>query len=340
MSWIKENYEKAALGGAAVIALGVGALILTGSAGEVKEEQNPARVNTFDVPEQVPLDGYVKALDKTGEESYAQHLESNVYSFIAFPVYGVKGTPGIDELGPERLFHGIPLKWWKEHNLKGYQFSGGGEKDTDEDGFNQKEEYEAKTDPTKLSSRPDLLKKLQLLDSTKKRYRIQWSRVDDDRANMTFTLRKTTYDICRVGDTFPASGQPEEFLNRFKVKSKGMGPNPTTNSEEEFYEIEDTQKDIPPYKMWRSDGPRKFIDWIAKFKLNTPDGGEAFIVPEGGEFSLPYKKGAKGYKFELDQKRDPKQDKIQNLNIKGANGVVPLGLAPKEEKEPEGDGQL
>ncbi len=335
MSWLKENYEKAALGGAAVIALGVGSLILTSDAGEVKDEQNPTRVNTFEVPEKSILDENVTALDKTGVVQFQQHLETDVNSFIAYPIYGVKGTAGLVELDPDTLFEGIKLSWWKSFEMDDYQFDGAAMKDNDSDGFTNKEEHDAETSPVDAKNHPDLIKKLQLVDSKKTQYRIQWSRVDDNRANMTFTLKRTSFDICGVGDTFPTNGQPKEFLNRFKLKSKGKGPNPTTNSEEEFYEIEDTKKPGVIHKMWRSDGPRRFLDWTAQFKLNTPDGGEAFEVPEGGEFSLPYKEGGKGYKFKLDNKRDTKQKKIERLDIEGADGVVPLGLAPivPEEKE-------
>lgn len=331
MSWLKENYEKAALGGAAVIALGVGALILTGSAGEVKEEQNPTRVSSFDVPEQAELGVYVSALEKTGTVEQPQHLETDVYSFIAYPIYGVKGTPGLVPLDPDTLFHEIPLKWWKGYGMDDYQFSGAADKDNDDDGFTNKEEFANETNPVDAKSHPDLIEKLKLVNSKKTQYRIQWSFVDAERANMTFTLgRRTTYDICRVGDTFPTKDQPKEFLNRFKVKAKGKGPNPATNSEEEFFEIEDTKKDIPSYKLWRSDGPTNFLDWTVQLQLDTPNGGKAFEVSEGGVFSLPYKEGGKGYKFKLDPNRDPKLKKIERLEIEGKNGVVPLGLAPPE----------
>ena len=332
MSWLKENYDKAALGGAAIIALGAGALILSSDAGEVTEGQNPIRVNTFDVPEQKELDINVKALDKTGAVTGQKHLESDLYSFIAFPIYGVKGSDDIGELSPDRPFHGIPLKWWKEHKLDDYKFEGGGEEDNDKDGFTNKEEFEGKTNPNELSSRPELTKKLQLLDSKKTSYRMQWSRVDDNRANFTFTLRRTSFDILGVGGTFPTKGQPEDFLNRFKVKSKGTGKNPTTSSQEEYYEIEDTQKSGLTHTMWRSDGPRRFLDWATKLKLDTPDGGDAFVVPEGGEFSLPFKKGGKGYTFKFDPKRDSSLKNLNNIEIVGPNGVVPLGLAPPPEE--------
>lgn len=338
MSWLKENYEKAALGGAAVIALGAGALILTSSAGEGKEEKNPTPVNEFDVPEQPDLAVYVKALDKTGVINTQKHLETEVNSFIAYPIYGVKDTPGLVELNPDTLFHGIPLKWWKKYEMNDYQFSGAAEKDNDEDGFTNEEEYaggkEEGTSPIDPKSHPDLLKKLKLVDSKKTTYRIQWSFVDADRANMTFTLgRRTSYDICKVGNTFPTKEQPEAFLNRFKVKSKGKGINPATKSEEEYFEIEDTKKDIPALKLWRSDGPTNFLDWTAKLQLDTPNGGDPFEVSEGGDFSLPYKEGGKGYKFKLDPKRSTKLKKIERLDIDNGEEVVPLGLAPPKQMD-------
>ena len=164
---------------------------------------------------------------------------------------------------------------------------------------------------------------------------MQWSKVDKNRASMSFTLKRiNTSDICGVGDTFPKSRHPKEFLNRFKVKAKGRGENPTMKTEEEYYDIEDTKKAGVVLRMWRSDGPKRFHDWSVKFKLNTPNGGAAFVVPEGGEFSLPNKEGGKGYKIKLDPNRDPNLRKLKNIDIEGANGVVPLGLAPPAEPEP------
>lgn len=327
MSWLKENYEKAALGGAAVIALSVGALIFTGNAGEVTDEKNPKKVNTFDVPEKVSLAGYSDALGKTGTVNIAKHLGEDLYSFIAYPVYGVKGVEGLEELGPEKELNGAPLKWWKKHGMDDWQFSGADTKDNDNDGFNNIEEFVAKTSPVDDKSHPDLITKLEFVSSKKTPFRMQWSTVDENRANMTFTHRRTSFDICAVGDTFPKGGQTEQFLNRFKVKAKGEGKNPTTGIQEGFYEIEDTKKAGMVYKMWRSDGPKKFQDWSVTLKLNTPNGGANFVVTEGGEFSLPFKEGGKGYTFVLDAKRDPKQAKLTNLNIKTSTGVVPLGIA-------------
>ncbi len=322
MSWLKENYEKVALGGAAVIALGIGALIITGDAGKVEPEKNPTKENTYVLPGRVDLANYSKALTQKSSAVFPQHLGADLNTFIAFPLYGVKGTDGLTELKEDTLFHGIKLSWWKKHGLEDYRFSGGGENDTDKDGFSHIEEHQGNTSPVDPKSHPDLIAKLKFTDFKPSRYRIQWTSIDENRVNMTFSVgRKSSSDFTKLGETFPTKQQDKKYLDRFKFVKRGREMNPTTNFVDEFVEVEDLLKKAVT-KVFRSDGAKKFTDWQVTLNLPTPTGGKKFTVPEGGEFSLPYKAGGKGYKFKIEDKRDPKLKKLKSVDIEYKAGDI------------------
>jgi len=329
MSWLKENYDKAALGGAAVITLAVVALIFTGGSGEVSKVKKAKRDNTFEIKAKANLVEIEEVLGSHSTPEYLEHSSTDVYSFIAYPVYGIRDKVGVHELDPETVIQGAPLKWWREHDINDFKFEGADKKDSDEDGFSNIEEFIAGTNPRVSNSHPNLVEKLTFIGARPTSYRMEWSKVDDERASMNFRSRRGTQDICKVGDTFPTKGQPEQFLNRFKVKSLGEGVNPTNNVKDTFYEIEDTKKIGVVYKIWRSDGPLKSKDWTAEFRLDTPGGGESFEVNEGGEFSLPFTDGGAGYSFVFDPKRESKAQ-LEKLEIKFGNEVKVLGLSKPE----------
>jgi len=331
MSWLKENYDKAALGGAAVITLAVVALIFTGNSGESDELKDPKRSNAFTVKAQEGLAELEGVFAKNSQAEYAEHLGVKVHSFIAYPTFRIRDKAGIHELGPDYVIQGAPLKWWKEYGIDDYQLEGAADKDHDKDGFSNSEEFVAGTNPTDLSEHPNLVEKLIFVSASPVNYTIAWAKVDNDRASMSFRTRRGTQDICRVGDTFPAKGHPAQFLNRFKVTSKGDGVNPD-GRQDTYYEIEDTRKQGTSYKLWRSADPFKSKDWTAEFRIETPDGGESFKVNEGGEFSLPFVEGGKGYTFMFDEKRAVAKT-LENLEIRYGNETKVLGLAAPADKD-------
>jgi len=87
MSWLKENYDKAALGGAAVITLAVVALIFTGSSEEVNKVKNPKPKNVFKIEAKANLAEIEEVLASNSEPTYGQHSGTEVYSFIAYPEF-------------------------------------------------------------------------------------------------------------------------------------------------------------------------------------------------------------------------------------------------------------
>jgi len=246
MSWLKENYDKAALGGAAVITLSVVALIFTGNSGEATKINDPRPINAFEVEAKTNLVELEEAMANNAEPVYMQRASQDVYSFIAYPTFRIRDKVGIQELDPETVIQGAPLEWWKKYSLDDYQFEGADKKDNDNDGFTNYEEFTVGTNPVDATSRPNLIEKLKFLSAAPISYRIEWTKIEEGRASMNFRSSLTTrgsQDISRVGDTFPTKGQPEQFLNRFKVKNTGEGINPD-NRQDTFYEIEDTKKQV------------------------------------------------------------------------------------------------
>lgn len=335
MSWISENYEKAALGASVVVALGIGLVIVTGGAEDGDEIRNPSEVNEYTVAQSDGLIKLKEVMDAPQGWEFEQHNKSDLTSFVGFPLYGIKGKAGIHELDPDTSFDEIPLSWWKEFELDGYQFADAGAKDADKDGFSNKEEYLAKTSPIDVDDHPDLITKLQFVKALPpKGFRIQWSRLDDNRGSFTFKEgnNPSSLDLAGVGDSFPADPRDESYKNRFKITEKGSGKNPANSIDEDFYVIEDQKpsKNKQTYKLWYSDRS-VYYDWAAEFKLDTPDGGEPFVVQEGEEFSLPYKEGGTGYKLVAEKREgtefgDPKIE----MTVGETKKVITLGETPEE----------
>ncbi len=329
MSWIAENYEKVVLGASVVVALGIGAAVLTEENKGGEEIRNPVEVNEYVVAQAESLTSLKEAIESPQDWGFTPHNEYDLTVFVAFPLYGIKGKSGIHELHPNITFDGIPLEWWKENKLDDYQYANAGDKDADDDGFTNKEEFFAETSPIYANRHPDFIMKLKFVKALKSgSFRIQWSRLDDKRSSFTFKAGRapSSLDFAGVGDTFPKEPRNKAHKNRFKILEKGRGINPTTNREENFYLL----KDLKPikaglqYKLWYSD---RFIyyEWSGMFKLNTPNGGESFIVEEGAEFSLPFREGGKGYKFLLREKHGEEfgEPNIE-MTVDRVKKVVPL----------------
>ncbi len=326
------------------MALAIGASIITGGDEAGDEIRNPKKVTDYPVAQEASLTKLKEVIQSPQSWVFSQHKKTDLNSFVGYPLYGIKGNPGIHELGPETLFDGIELSWWRENNLEDYQYEDGGSRDADGEGFSNKEEHDAKTDPNNAESHPSFITKLKFVEALKPEpFRIQWSQMDAERGAFTFRAGNapSSLDVAGVGDTFPKEphNKAKAYANRFKIIEKGRGLNATTNREEDFYMVEDLHplKSKRQFKLWYS-SRKAYYDWSAMFQLDTPNGGEPFKVEEGGEFSLPFKEGGKGYKFLLEER---KGNKFGNPSIEMKEGdakkVVPLGLAPAKE---ENDGGL
>jgi hypothetical protein len=164
MSWFSKNYEKAALGGAVAVALG---LAYTGWSkfGSVEEDfgaglkgqgSNDTSVKDADL---IPKSLASLKLDRTWNQ--ALDGDRPVDLFTGIPLFVSSSTPEkpIDLLKDSPLHPPIPNVWWITNRLDpGFADSPG--RDPDEDGFSNLEEFNSKTDPNDAKSVPSLIAKL------------------------------------------------------------------------------------------------------------------------------------------------------------------------------------
>ena len=166
MSWFSKNYEKAALGGAVVLALG---LVYLGwskfdsvqadfGAGLKGKGNSNAAVNGADL---IPK---ALASDKR-DESWTQADVGGrpVDLFTGIPLFVSSKTPEtpVDLLNKtEAPVHPpIPNDWWIENRLDP-GFGDSPNRDPDQDGFSNLEEFNANTDPNNAKKFPPLIAKL------------------------------------------------------------------------------------------------------------------------------------------------------------------------------------
>lgn len=225
MSWFQKNYEKAALGGAAAIALG---LAYAGWAkfGGISEEfgvslkgvgnNNPA-VKDADLIQKAASSF---KLDRTWTQGLAQG-DRPVDLFTGVPLYIKSSSPEeqIDPIKDEPVHPPIPNTWWIEHRLD-MGFADSPQRDPDSDGFNNLEEFRSKTDPNNAKSVPALIAKLMYVKDESLGWVVRPGYGEGDKFPFSYedTTRKENKvgaaDMVAPGGLFFAKGA---MANRFKL---------------------------------------------------------------------------------------------------------------------------
>jgi len=298
MTWLENNYEKVVMGVAALAAVGVGYSIVSGDPSvRAPKPANPINDTQIAEREQIPVVNGKYAGNYEIKPISFKDIE--VRSFVSYPLYSVKGTPGIQALTDDYEIHpGMKLEWWKKYGLDDYKLKGAPEMDSDGDGFTNEEEFDASTDPTNDKEFPNLIAKLLAKDSKSIPYRLSWNDDGTGKGNFTFQYNKRRggFDLSLgVGDSFPVNPRKfvEEHKNRFEIKAEGQDPD-VSGQNGKFYLIQDNgkYKGKKQFKLfWSKRLPSK--DNSVTFALDIPGKNEAFVVPEGASFSLPYSSDAK-----------------------------------------------
>jgi hypothetical protein len=167
MSWLSTNYEKAALGGAVALTLGLAYLGWSKfadveeqfSAGLTGSGNNIAAVRDADL---IPKSIASLKLDRNW--SQGTDGDRSVDLFTGIPLFVASSAPdkALDLVEGETVHPPIPNTWWLTYNIDP-GFSDSPNRDPDEDGFSNLEEFNAKTDPNDNKSIPPLIAKLTYL---------------------------------------------------------------------------------------------------------------------------------------------------------------------------------
>jgi hypothetical protein len=172
MSWISDNYEKAAVAGTLIVAVALGYTGLKmknavekdfpdkpigrgSNNAAIKDGDKVALANSsFQIDQR-----WVQAEDGDGRPV---DLFTGVPLFVGKDKDGKRSKKTVDLPKSDDVHAPIPNKWWLEHRIDP-GFGDSPQRDEDSDGFTNLEEFEANTDPNDSTKHPNLILKLAYL---------------------------------------------------------------------------------------------------------------------------------------------------------------------------------
>ncbi len=318
MSWISKNYEKAAVGTAVLLAAGLAYAgwsklssveLDFGSTpvGSKPEQSDPGVKSAGSVAKAKSSFQLKREWTKAKDEGRPVDLFTGVALFVnkndqEKPVDLIDGAP---------VHEGIPNSWWLGYRIDP-GFGDSPLRDADGDGFSNKDEYTAKTDPSNGKDFPALITKLTYIGDES----VQWLlRPGFESAGGSFTF--TFGDgkaVNKVGaaNPVPPGGiffEKGAAMGRFKLlgSEKRKVMNEAIQAEEEitFVRIEDQKPnkkgivyEIPA--SFRTADQRKYTrsDCTAVLSLEALGlAGQEFKIEENTSFALPPGDGEKAYRL-------------------------------------------
>lgn len=296
---MKDSYEKVLLVIAAIaaVALGVFGFLKTKSVNDfadASERPQPAE----------PIAGELVVNESASSLTKPPSLQPvvvgqvrEVENFTGVDLFIRRGeeTP-LDLLAPETkpVHPPIPNRWWTNNGIDP-GFADSPQRDHDEDGFSNIEEYEAKTNPADSNSFPSLFAKIKVAGVDKEQWYLRFSNFGGDSLRFNIEgkldgkLAKNKGDIdkpTQVGELFFEEGAYKgrfKYLSLLKKEVRGI--------EKEFAEVEDQKPGKAGRKYEIPSGAHRTLqtDYSARLYLDTPtEEGNKFSVEEGMSFSLPY----------------------------------------------------
>lgn len=315
MSWFSKNYEKAALGGAAVVALGLVYLGWTKVGSVENDFATVLKDSGNNDPAVADKDLVSKAISSMGAPRVWDQGETatgrSVDLFTGIPLFVSRSAPnkGIDLVTDDPVHPPIPNQWWLQYRLDP-GFGDSPQRDADEDGFSNLEEFEAKTDPTDAKKFPELVAKLKY---TKDESLVWILRPGfESEGGFTFTYKDSNRQANRASAAAVVMPNTLFFAdgvmkNRFKLlgSEERQVMNPRTNVEApvRFVRIEDQRPnkkgkiyEIPAQFKEELENEHRNYDRTAVLRLDAlGKGSEEFKIEENTTFSLPNGSDKKEY---------------------------------------------
>jgi hypothetical protein len=345
MSWFSKNYEKAALGGTIVVALGL-AYLGWAKIGGVDEEfgtglKGAGNNNTaVQGAERIPMALQSMKLDRTltpGMAGKDGKRPVDLFTGIALFVKSSDPEKPLDLIDGDTVHPPIPNTWWLENRIDpGYADSPA--RDPDADGFSNTEEFTASTDPNNPKSHPPLIAKLMYLKDESITWVIRPGYGSNGKFPFTYEDSKGRRNRISAAD---AIGEGEIFFakepeaNRFKFLGYEQRKqfNPKTNIEMDvtITRIEDQRPnkkgDVYEFPAPLADDERKnaFVqyDRTAVFSLEALGlGGKEFQVEERTPFALPPDAAEKNY---LLKSVTPESVTVEYADASGNRATVTIG---------------
>ena len=342
MSWISDNYEKVGLGGSVVVAIALGAALFK-NMGSVEESFNRDSVKRNDdvsVPGLDLINQVKQSLTTVQPLTQPEENGRKVDVMTGVPLFAKRGdlmNPVDLGLDAVAVHSPIPNSWWLENGIDpGYSDSP--DRDPDEDGFSNREEFVAKTDPNEFKSHPDPVTKLQLRSVKTTQYFLKPSGFGGGK--FKFKLLNTRgSERNMMNDPVVKDGVIlfKDALMKDRFKFKGLEEMEVKKSgitqKVRIWVIEDLKpnKIGTEYRFNKSgkrvgDGPSGIIDSTAELALQAlREGGNPFKIEENTRFSLPYKAGATEKPYLL-KKIDLQTKTVEIEYLDGEGNKTPLVL--------------
>jgi hypothetical protein len=314
MSWFSKNYEKAALGGAIVLAVG---LVYAGWSkyGSVAQDfgdslkgngpSNTAVTGADLIPKAVQS----MKLDRSWTQ--ASDSERPVDLFVGIPLFVASSSPdkSVDLLKDAPIHPPIPNIWWLENHLDP-GFADSPSRDPDQDGFTNLEEYLAKTDPNDSKSIPQLISKLMYVNDDSMAWVLRPGYGDGDKFPFIYEDSKNRKNKIPAGGMVAPNEiffEKEPMAQRFKLIGheirKEVSKSTKVEMEVTIVRVEDQRSnkkgkiyEIPsPLSEERKNEHRQY-DRAAVLSLQAIGlSGTEFKVEENTTFALPPTASQKDY---------------------------------------------
>jgi hypothetical protein len=342
MSWLSQNYEKAAVGGAAVLALGLAALGWFKVGGVATDFPPPNPSTEGSGIEVAGADLVSKATSSVNrrldwvDTKPDDHL---VELFQGIPLFIHRDRPDtvIDLYTAKPVHEGIPNTWWLQYRIDP-GFADSPMRDADEDGFSNREEFDAKTDPTKSESHPPLLDKLKYHRDESLEWSLRPSYPDGGKLSVKYYERPTGLNVQNktpaTGGSIPGDGMffssdPAKGRFKFLKFETKEEDNPRLNIKEKvtrayIQDMKPNKKHLPPYdppaplseaRIW----DLSHFDRKAVLTLEAlGNGGKEAEIEEYTDFGLPLDNPKKEYHL---KSVTPEQIVVEHIESKATTTI-------------------
>lgn len=309
MSWIKENYHIAALGGGALVLAGLGYLGYSANQAENEafDANNPPKKTDVSSGGGENAKGLTASLTKVNPVEQ-QKMKSGrpVDLFTSVNLYTRDGR--VDDLldlltMSEPVHPPIPNQWWVDHRIDP-SYSDSPQRDQDGDGYTNLEEFEAKTDPNDPKSIGDLIEKLEVVSVESDMWLLLFKSVLGEGYQFDLlykpfggraqTNRIPASDAIAKGDTFFKEDPGKDRFKLVDIEAREED-GPTGRRPRNWAIVEDLsekkkgQKYELKFNLPAKERPLETqYDHTVIFRLNAiGEEGNQFKVTESGTFSLP-----------------------------------------------------
>lgn len=316
MSWLSKNYEKAALGGAVTVALGLGYLGWSKFSNIESDftSQPPGAGNNSTAVANADL--IPKALqsmkfDRTWTQALDGERPVDLFTGIALFIKSSEPEKTVDLVKDAPVHPPIPNTWWLENRLDP-GFADSPSRDPDSDGFSNVDEFNAKTDPNNGKLHPELIAKLMYVKDDSLAWVIRPGYGSDGKFPFSYWNAKGLINKVPAGDMIAPGSlffSKEPMANRFKLLGsevrREMNVKIHIEEEKTYVRIEDqkpnkkgTVYEIPaPLAEERMKDHLQY-DRTAVLSLEALGlNGSEFKVEENTTFGLPPSSAKKDYRL-------------------------------------------